>query len=197
MAVDDIIAADLAHAVRVLGAVVALRSERGPVPERPVGERASADGDHSLQAALADELTLLRNRLLAAVLVRYGTDRLAPVTAKVMDSSGPAPLALEALEVVLGATAAARLIPVLDSRIPPEERLGRLVVRTGSATPEGGVTAVLADLVEDPGDAWRSRWVRACAVRAACDRGIADQLDLVPVRALGDAMVNEELDRVR
>ncbi len=197
MAVNEIVAADLAHAVRVLGAVVALRSEPGTVPERPVGERASADGARPLQAAVADELTLLRNRLLAAVLVRYGTDQLAPATAKVMDGSGPAPLALEALEVVLGATAAARLIPVLDSRIPPEGRLRHLVVRTGSATPARGVTAVLADLVEDREDAWRSRWVRACAVRAACDRGIADELDLVPVRALGDPMVNEELDRVR
>ena len=118
--------------------------------------------------------------MLAALLVRYGTERLAPVTAVLLDGGRPAPLAIEALEVVLGATAAARVTPVLDSRDPPEERLHRLLVRTGAAAPEGGAHAVLADLVEDRRDVWRSTWVRACAVRAACDRGIADELDLVP-----------------
>ena len=113
-----------------------------------------------------------------------------------MDGSRPAPLAIEALEVVLGATAAARLTPVLDSRDPPEDRLHRLLVRTGAAAPDGGAHAVLADLVEDRRDVWRSTWVRACALRAACDRGIADGLDLVPAGALGDPMVDEELDRV-
>ena len=118
------------------------------------------------------------------------------MTAVLMDGSRPAPLAIEALEVVLGATAAARLTPVLDSRDSPEERLHRLVARTGASAPDGGAHAVLADLVEDRRHAWRSTWVRACAVRAACDRGIADELDLVPAGALGDPMVDEELDRV-
>ena len=194
--VDEVVAADVAHAVHVLGAVVALRSEPGTVPPPPAGEPPSADGDEPLHGALADELTLVRDRVLAALLARYGTERLAPVTAVLMDGSRPAPLAIEALEVVLGATAAARLTPVLDSRDPPEDRLHRLLVRTGAAAPDGGAHAVLADLVEDRRDVWRSTWVRACAVRAACDRGIADELDLVPAGALGDPMVDEELDRV-
>ena len=97
---------------------------------------------------------------------------------------------------MLGAAAAARLTPVLDTRDSPEDRLHRLVARTGAVAPEGGAHAVLADLVEDRRHAWRSTWVRACAVRAACDRGIADEMDLVPAGALGDPMVDEELDRV-
>jgi hypothetical protein len=113
-----------------------------------------------------------------------------------MDDSRPAPLAIEALEVVLGATAAAQLTPVLDSRDPPEDRLHHLLARTGALVPDGGAHAVIADLVEDRQDVWRSTWVRACAVRAACDRGIAAELDLVPAGALGDPMVDEELDRV-
>jgi hypothetical protein len=194
--VDEVVAVDVAHAVRVLGAVVALRSEPGTVHPAPADEPPSADGDEPLNRALADELTLIRDRVLAALLARYGTERLAPVTAALMDDSRPAPLAIEALEVVLGATAAAQLTPVLDSRDPPEDRLHHLLARTGALVPDGGAHAVIADLVEDRQDVWRSTWVRACAVRAACDRGIAAELDLVPAGALGDRMVDEELDRV-
>ena len=71
--IDEVVAADVAHAVHVLGAVVALRSEPGTVPPPPAGEPASADGDQPLHGALADELTLVRDRVLAALLARYGT----------------------------------------------------------------------------------------------------------------------------
>ena len=194
--IDEVVAADVAHAVRVLGAVVTLRREPGPAAPPPEEAPRAAEGDQPLHGALADELTLVRDRVLAGLLARYGKDRLAPVTAALQDRNRPAPLAIEALEVVLGATAAARLSPVLDPRDAPEERLRRLLVRTGGAAPDGSVHAVLADLVEDRRDVWRSAWVRACAVRAACDRGIADDLDLVPAGALGDPMVDEELDRI-
>ena len=194
--IDEVVTADVSHAVRVLGAVVTLRQEPGSAAPPPPGATPSADGDEPLHAALADELTLVGDRVLAGLLARYGRERLAPVTSALQDRSRPAPLAIEALEVVLGATAAGGLTPVLDPRDPPEERLHRLLVRTGAAAPEGDAPAVLADLVEDRRDVWRSAWVRACAVRAACDRGIADDLDLVPAGALGDPMVDEELDRV-
>ena len=195
-AVDEVVAADVAHAVQVLGAVVALRSEPGTGPTQSGGDPPSARGDGPLHGALADELTLVRDHVLAALLARYGTKRLAPVTAALTGGGGPVPLAFEALEVVLGAAAAARLAPVLDTRNPPEDRLRRLLVRTGAAATDGGAHAVLADLVEDRQHVWRSTWVRACAVRAARDRGITDELDLVPARALRDPMVDEELERI-
>jgi hypothetical protein len=193
-AVDDVLATDVAHAVEVLGALVALRAEPAPAP---LGDPASTDGDHPLLGALGDELTLVRSRVLAALLARYGTQRLGPVTASLTGVSAPAPLAIEALEVVLGASLAARLTPVLDTRDPPEARLRQLVARTGPAASGGGARAVLTDLVEDPRQAWRSTWLRACAVRAAGDWGVTGDLDLVPARTLGDPMVDEELDRIR
>ena len=85
---------------------------------------------------------------------------------------------------------------MLDTRDSLEERLHCLVTRTGAAALDGGAHAVLTDLVEDPRHAWRSTWVRACAVRAACDRGVAGEMDLVPAGELCDPMVDEELDRV-
>ena len=194
--VDDVLATDVTHAVEVLGALVALRAEPGPAPPRS-GERASTNGHDPLCGALADELALVRSRLLAALLARYGTQRLGAVAVALTGGSGPAPLAMEALQVVLGASLAARLTPVLDTRNSPEDRLHDLVARTGAPVSGGGAQAVLTDLVEDPRQAWRSTWVRACAVRAACDRGLAGTMDLAPARALGDLMVDEELDRIR
>jgi HEAT repeat protein len=194
--VDDVLATDVAHAAEVLGALVALRAEPGTAPGPP-GDPASTDGEHLLCEALADELTLVRSRVLAALLARHGTQRLGPVAAALTGGGGSAPLAIEALEVVLGASVAARLTPVLDTRNSPEDRLHDLVARTGTAVSGGGAQAVLTDLVEDPRQAWRSTWVRACAVRASCDGGLAGTMDLAPARALADPMVDEELDRIR
>ena len=194
--IDELLATDIEHAVQVLRAVVALHDEPGAVEPVAAGIPASPDGDQPLLGALADELTIVRDRVLAALLARYGTERLAPVAVALGGGSRPAPLAIEALEVVLGATTAARLTPVLDTRGSLEQRLHRLVSRSGAVASKGGANAVLRDLVEDPRHAWRSTWVRACAVRAACDRGIAAEMDLVPAGALGDPMVDEELDRV-
>lgn len=194
--IDDVLADDLAHAVRILTGVTVLARDR---PDTAPGELAgsvSADGDAPLRRALLDELDLVRDRVIAGLIARHGRDRLEPVAAKLLRSGGPDPLALEALEVVLGSSAAARVAPVLDSRDAVDLRLRRLLASSGAAGREGGVLAVLTDLVEDPSDVWRSVWVRACAVRAACERRVVTGLDLTPVRGLGDPMVDEELQRI-
>ena len=198
---DEVLADDLAHAVRVLTAVAALHRPEAPTTPAPTTPRAPGipppvDGDDPLRRALADELVLVRDRVLAGLVARHGHDRLGPVAAGLLAADGPDALALEALEVVLGASPAARVTPVLDDRDAVPVRLARLVAATGAPASPVDVEAVLADLVEDREAAWRSPWLRACAVRAACDREVASGLDLVPARALGDPMVDEELDRI-
>ena len=194
---DAVLADDLAHAVRLLVGAQALQGHEPPpeVPEQP-GIPPPVDGDDPLRGALADELVLVRDRVVAGLVARHGRDRLGAVAAGLLAPDGPEALALEALEVALGAPAAARVDPVLDRRDAVELRLRRLLAATGSRGPMVEVGAVLADLVEDRDGAWRSPWLRACALRAACDRELAAGLDLVPARALGDPMVDEELDRI-
>ena len=52
------------------------------------GELASTDGHEPLSGALADELALVSNRVLAALVARYGTERLGPVTVGLMVAAG-------------------------------------------------------------------------------------------------------------
>ena len=164
---DEVLADDLAHAVRVLGHLVALDAARLPrATSAPVGPPV-VEGDDPLRAALADELVLVRERVLAGAVARRGGDVLEE-----------------------------RLLPLLDTQDAVGRRLARLCAALGSPVPAPDLQAVLTDLVEDSGGAWRSPWVRACALRAACDREMTAGLDLVPAMALGDPMVDEELDRI-
>ena len=176
---EAVLTGDVAHAVRALAALVALDG--------------SARCDDPLREALADELALVRDRCIAAHVVRHGRLRFGPIAAAILATDGAQPLALEALEVVLGPARAARLAPVLDHRDAPEERLAGLLAATGTRPDERGVDVLLADLVEDAAGAWRSAWVRACAVRAAVARGLVANLDLRSAVALGDPVVAEEL----
>ena len=191
---DEVLEEDLAHAVRLLAALDAL----GPTGGAADGIRPDphAIGDGPLRRALADELALIRDRVVATLVARQGRDRLGPVRAGLLSLEGPAPLAVEALEVALGAGDAARVMPVLDARPSARERLQRLLAATGAPTPESDPDLILRDMVEDRADVWRSTWLRTCAIRAANTRGVASTCDVVPALALGDAAIDEELDRI-
>lgn len=197
---DEVLQDDLAHAVRLLAALDAL-SPRGTGTDPADGAdgiRADphATGDGPLRRALADELALVRDRVVAVLVARHGRDRLGPVAAGLLSLEGPAPLAVEALEVALGSQEAARVMPVLDARPSAAERLERLRAATGAPPPETDPVLILRDMVEDRADVWRSTWLRTCAIRAANARGVASTCDVVPALALGDAAIDEELDRI-
>ena len=194
---DEVLQDDLDHAVRLLAALEALGPDGDATGS---GDAIRADphavGDGPLRRALSDELTLIRDRVVAGLVARHGRDRLGPVTAGLVSLEGPAPLAVEALEVALGAKDAARVMPVLDARPSAGVRLQRLIAATGAPTPESDPDLILRDMVEDRADVWRSTWLRTCAIRAANARGIASSCDIVPALALGDAAIDEELDRI-
>ena len=135
-----------------------------------------------------------RDRVVATLVARHGRDRLGPVAAGLVSLEGPASLAVEALEVALGTSEAARVMPVLDARPSAGERLARLRAATGAPAPESDPDLILRDMVEDRADVWRSTWLRTCAIRAANARGVASTCDVVPALALGDAAIDEELD---
>jgi hypothetical protein len=101
-------------------------------------------------------------------------------------------LALETLEVHLDA-ASRHLIPLLLPALPVAERLGRMP--SPAASDPTDVAGWLRDLVEDRDDAWRSPWLRACAIHAAVARGLLAGFELDAARALGDPVIDEELAR--
>jgi TLC ATP/ADP transporter len=180
-ALDKTLAADVSHAARIIAARTAIEAE--------------PDGDAArdlLCGALADDWDLIRRRLLANRLARSGTDRLAPVLVS-LDLEGQAgALAVEALTVELGVDEAARVLAVIDPGLTDAERLDRLGSQVAMPTDGDGW---FRDLVEDPDDAWRSPWLRACAIHSAAARGVLATMDTAAARRVGDPIIDEELDR--
>jgi hypothetical protein len=187
-ALDGVLHDDVQHAARILGAIVAIAAGRE-------GQGAREAPDAVLVTALDDELVLVRERVVAGRMARYGRERLGPAIVGVTAGEPSAALAAEALDVGVGPAESRLVVALLDPRLPPAERLARLV-------PPGGITAGrrdvedwLRDLVEDADHGWRSTWLRACAIQAAGARGLLERIDLASARALGDPVVDEELGR--
>jgi HEAT repeat protein len=143
---------DLEQAVHVLRALVAL------------DDMPSA---HALRAALADELTLLRRRLLAALSVRYGAEGMSRAAFQLAQPSTRAhALALEWLDVTL--TGADRdAITLLDPGLTTQAQL-RMLSRS-IPVPAASAAAIVEELIADYDSRWRRPWIAACAVLAACD----------------------------
>ena len=146
----ELVESDLRHATRV---VQAMRMLSG------------APSAATLCAALADELDLLRRRVLAGLALRYGAEALDRVRLQLTQrSSRDHALALEWLEVTLIDSDRAA-IALLDPGLSDDARL-RLLVRSfplPTATPEQTVH----DLAHDPHLHWRRPWLAACALFAA------------------------------
>jgi hypothetical protein len=180
-ALDRELAADAAHAARILAALT------------PVDAAADEDAIRPLARALRDELELVGSRVVAGRLARHGSVRVGQVLGAVRAGGSASGVATEALGVLVPADEARRVVAILEPDLPIADRLRRLGV-PAAAAPDLDTT--LRDLVEDRDDAWRSPWLRACALHAAIARGRPAGLDLAPARALGDPLIDEVLPAV-
>lgn len=150
-----VVADDLDHAARLLQAQVIL----GDAPiGRPVLD------------ALADELVLVRRRVLAALAVRYGAEGIDRVAFQLAQPDTRIhALALEWLDVTLVGPDR-RALALLDPVLTVDDRaraLARSMVLALVSTEE-----LLVDLVDDPQGRWRRPWLSACAVLAAVEVGL-------------------------
>ena len=144
--------ADLEHATYVLQALVAL------------DDTPSAD---VLCSALTDELDLLRQRVLAALSMRYSVEELSRVGFQLAQRNPRFhALALEYLDVTLDAEDRTAL-PLLEPELSARERM-RLLVRSFPVQP-AAPRVVLLELVEDRDGRWRRPWITACALLAAAE----------------------------
>jgi hypothetical protein len=185
-ALDTVLHDDVEHAVRILGAIVAMSAGR----EGPDG----AEGPEvPLRHALDDELALIQERIVASRMARHGRERLGPAIVELAAGGRSAALAVEALEVGVGPTESRLVVPLLDPSLTPAQRLGLLGPPARAAAAPRDVEDWLRDLVEDTDDDWRSAWLRACAIHSAGACGLLGRVDLAPARALGDQVVDEEL----
>jgi hypothetical protein len=142
---DRTLRADAEHAARCLAMLEAV------------------EPDSVLARAVSDELELLRDRALALLAVRYGTERMRAVALGLgSDVDGGRSLAAEMLEVTLSRTDAVLALPLLRTDLPVSVRLRQLAPVAPITTPDRA--AALEDLVEDRHGHWRSAWLQACAV---------------------------------
>ena len=171
---------DLEHALRVLQARVAFSDEPWA---------------GMLSAALQDELDLLRQRVLAALSMRHGTEGMNRVVFQLeqRDSRSHA-LALEWLDVTLTGPDRA-VIALLDPALSDRERSSALL-RSDTSTPRTQRDRLL-ELVQDREDRWRRPWIKACALYAAsglpgCDFQSVVAVDDAPLGSDGSDGILEE-----
>jgi hypothetical protein len=185
-ALDKVLHDDVQYAARILGAIVAMSADR-------VGHDALDAPDVLLRRALEDELALVRERVVAGRMARHGRERLGPAIVAVGAGVPSAALAVEALQVGVGPTESRLVVALLDPRLMPADRLRRIVPPASATADPRDAEDWVRDLVEDVDDAWRSAWLRACAIHDAGASGLLDRMDLASARAMGHPVVDEEL----
>ena len=186
-ALDTVLQDDVEHAARILAAIAAIAADGD--------DRHRTDGRYAvLRRALDDELILVQERVAAGRVARHGRERLGPAIASLAAGGPSAALAVEALEVGVGTAEANIVVALLDARLAPAQRLERLAPAARSPAAPRLVEDWLRDLVEDADHSWRSAWLRACAIQVAGASGVLARIDLASARALGDPVVDEELD---
>ena len=175
---DRALEGDAVHAGRILSALGAL------------GRAAGDESVDPLARALRDELDLVRARIAAGRLARYGSTAVGPALVAIGTPGEGWGVAAEALGVLLRPDEARRVIAVLEPGLSASDRLGRL---GGAADAPLDLHATLRDLVEDRDAAWRSPWLRACAIHTAVALGRLEGIDLEGARSLHDPVVDELL----
>ena len=132
---------------------------------RALAARASLDAENeSLLRALDDEIDLARRLVIAVLSVRHG-ERVRDAVRVVDRADGQRQaLGVEALDVILSREEAEVAVPLVRRDLTPDEQAAAMA---GIEPTARGQEEWIADIAEDPEDAWRSSWLAVCARHAA------------------------------
>jgi hypothetical protein len=167
----------------VLAALDALDSANGVVPPeildgvfrdaaahaaRALAARASLEEENeSLLRALDDEIDLARRLVIAVLSIRHG-ERVRDAVRVVDRADGQRrALGVEAFDVILSREEAEIAVPLVRRDLTPDEQAAALA-RIGPTARDR--EEWIAEMAEDPEDAWRSSWLAVCARHAAGGR---------------------------
>ena len=153
-----------AEAGRVARAFAAL-AVLGLLPSPGRSDVEASSTLHPLGQALRDEIDASAINVGRLIAVTHGGRMARVVAALGGGADGDRALALEALEVTLGAELARVAVPLIDPTID-EERRRRLLVRFAPRE-VGDADWWLRDLAFDDGRTWQEPWLRVCALYAA------------------------------
>jgi hypothetical protein len=132
---------------------------------RALAARASLDAENeSLLRALDDEIDLARRLVIAVLSVRHG-ERVRDAVRVVDRADGQRQaLGVEALDVILSREEAEIAVPLVRRDLTPDEQAAAMA---GFEPTARGQEEWIADMAEDPENAWRSSWLAVCARHAA------------------------------
>jgi hypothetical protein len=122
-----------------------------------------AASDSPLRRALVDESDLARQLVIAVLALRHG-DRVREAVRVVDGAEGQRrALGVEALDVLITREEAAIALPLVRRDLTPDEQVAALRhVGPSAHSPADWI----ADMAEDPEDAWRSPWLALCVRHA-------------------------------
>ena len=122
-------------------------------------------GVEHVRRGLADEVARASRRCVGLLCLRHDPTALVRTVGQLGAADVNRGLALESLEVTVGRTAFASVVPLIDPTLDAQERRARLAVIAPVLLPEDP-ELLLVDLVEDPEERWQDWWLRACALHA-------------------------------
>jgi hypothetical protein len=124
----------------------------------------TAGAEHVVRG-LTDELARSARRTIGLLCLRHDAAVIRRTAGQLGATDANRGLALESLEVTVGRTAFPSVVALLDPALGPAERRTRLAEIVPVGVPDDP-ELLLVELVKDPMEIWRDRWLRACALHA-------------------------------
>jgi hypothetical protein len=124
----------------------------------------TAGAEHVVRG-LTDELARSARRTIGLLCLRHDPTVIRRTAGQLGATDANRALALESLEVTVGRTAFPSVVALLDPALGPAERRARLAQVAPVEVPDDP-ELLLVELVKDPMEIWRDRWLRACALHA-------------------------------
>jgi hypothetical protein len=143
---DDVFDDAVIHAARAVAARDALSSDGRPASDE-------------LRRALADELDLARQLVVAVLATRHGDGVRAAVQVIERADGQRRALGVEALDVMLSRDESEVALPLIRRDLTQDQA----PLRARAQVPERAPAEWIADLADDPGRVWRSPWLARCA----------------------------------
>jgi hypothetical protein len=114
---------------------------------------------------LEDEVARASRRSIGLLCLRHEPTAIVRTAGQLGATDANRGLALESLEVTVGRADFPSVVALMDLSLGAQERRARLSEIAPVHVPDDPVL-LLVDLVEDPLERWRDRWLRACAIHA-------------------------------
>jgi hypothetical protein len=149
----------------VLRAAVGVEAQRASRVLAALDVLDDVPGAEHVVRGLADELARAARRTIGLLCLRHDPTVIKRTAGQLGATDANRGLALESLEVTVGRADFPSVVALLDQTLGVAERRRRLAEIAPVGVPDDP-ELLLVELVKDPMEIWRDRWLRACALHA-------------------------------